>query len=345
MGLLLVTGLAALIPSLLLVWFFRSRDAHPEPAGAIWGTFFLGVLSIVPTLFVALPAALFVASLKLSPWAHGLADAFLSAALPEEALKLAVLWFYAARHRAFDEPMDGVVYGVMASLGFATLENVLYVAQGGLGLAAIRALTAVPMHACCGALMGYHVGRVKFPRGPSGGSSLLAAYALPVLFHGLYDAPLLALKALGEPGGGAAAALTKEQAGLLVLQAGGAALLVLGLLFVWTKVLVGRARRDQREAMSSGTLVLLAPVDSTPASSGGCLAWLLMLGGGALASFTLFIAWVVFVASAEARGKQAQDLLLGGVCIGAPPLLVGLLMFVLGLRRLPRPTPRRSSYA
>ena len=63
------------------------------------------------------------------------------------------------RNRAFDEPMDGIVYGVVASLGFATLENILFVFNGGMSVAVSRAFTAVPLHAFVGAIMGYYVGQ------------------------------------------------------------------------------------------------------------------------------------------------------------------------------------------
>jgi RsiW-degrading membrane proteinase PrsW (M82 family) len=58
--------------------------------------------------------------------------------------------------------MDGVVYGAVASLGFATLENILYVTPNGFAVAAARAFTAVPGHALLGVIMGYYVGRAKF---------------------------------------------------------------------------------------------------------------------------------------------------------------------------------------
>ena len=89
--------------------------------------------------------------------------------IPEETFKYLVLTRYSARHRAFDEPMDGIVYGAVASLGFAALENLLYVGSGDLGTAVARAATAVPGHAFTGAIMGYYVGQARF--GPLGSAS------------------------------------------------------------------------------------------------------------------------------------------------------------------------------
>ena len=157
-------AVSALVPSLLLMWYFHRRDAFPEPQGVLWTTFGLGVVITVPVIAVVLVLDR-VAEALTDPFAYGFASAFLGAAIPEELFKLLVLWFYAARHLQFDEPMDGIVYGVAASLGFATLENVLYVAEGGVPVAILRALTAVPGHAFLGAIMGFCVGQARFDEG------------------------------------------------------------------------------------------------------------------------------------------------------------------------------------
>ena len=125
------TAASAIVPSILLVSFFKNRDVHPEPSRVLWITFWLGVLSTIPTVLVALPLALVLEGALDNLVAVGVADAFLCAALPEELFKLGVVYVYVRKHEAFDEPMDGIVYGVVASLGFATLENILYTIEGG----------------------------------------------------------------------------------------------------------------------------------------------------------------------------------------------------------------------
>ncbi|MCZ6508778.1 MAG: PrsW family glutamic-type intramembrane protease, partial [Acidobacteria bacterium] len=169
---------SALVPSLLLVWYFHSRDVYPEPPRVLWTVFILGVATVLPVVLVARPFDALLDQIS-SPLAYGFASAFVQAAIPEELFKFLVVWFFAARHRAFDEPIDGVIYGVVASLGFATLENVLYVAGGGLHVAVTRALTAVPSHAFLGAIMGYFVGRAKFSA--ERGRFLAWALLLPIL--------------------------------------------------------------------------------------------------------------------------------------------------------------------
>jgi RsiW-degrading membrane proteinase PrsW (M82 family) len=191
---------SALVPSILLVWYFRSRDTFPEPSRVLWATFGLGVLTVIPVLAVALPVATQIKGVEDVVLA-GFLKAFLTAAGPEEFFKFLVVVLYAARHREFDEPIDGIVYGAVASLGFATLENVLYVSSGGLGVAILRAVTAVPAHAFMGALMGYFVGQAKFR--PAERAKLLAlGYFVPFVVHGLYDWPLLSMKGEDAAAGG-----------------------------------------------------------------------------------------------------------------------------------------------
>ncbi|WFS62811.1 PrsW family glutamic-type intramembrane protease [Pseudodesulfovibrio thermohalotolerans] len=179
--------LMAVVPSAVLLWLFLSNDRYPEPAGALISTFLLGVL-IVLGIYLLYPFLSLIASALPSdnPYLMGAGQAFLMAALPEECFKLIALRRYCVNHPAFDEPMDGIVYGVTVSLGFATAENLLYVLDGGLNVAVGRAFLAVPCHALVGAVMGYHVGLAAFSRGERAGR-YLKALGLAVLFHGLYD--------------------------------------------------------------------------------------------------------------------------------------------------------------
>jgi RsiW-degrading membrane proteinase PrsW (M82 family) len=198
----LVLGGSAVVPSLLLLWYIRARDLNPEPRGLVLKTFLLGALICVPVL----PSAMVLESLGMQvlPGVEGgsLNKAFLGAAIPEEIFKFLVLRWYVWRQRAFDEPLDGVVYGATASLGFATLENILYVGEHGLAVAVLRALTAVPGHAFTGVVMGAFLGRARFAE-PSRQLGLLTAGLFwAILLHGAYDAFLftgsgLAFLALG----------------------------------------------------------------------------------------------------------------------------------------------------
>ena len=114
-------------------------------------------------------------------------DAFILSGFVEELAKWVVLVAAIYHWEEFDEPLDGVVYGVAVALGFATLENVLFVARLGLGVAWMRALFAVPAHALFGATMGYYAGRCKFDRGGKLWRDRALCLFMPIVFHGCYD--------------------------------------------------------------------------------------------------------------------------------------------------------------
>ena len=116
---------------------------------------------------------------------------FLIVACSEELCKRlpvrTVLW----RHPAFDYRFDAVVYCVFSALGFAALENVLYVAESGLRTAVMRALLSVPGHFFFAVYMGIYLGEAKVCE-RSGqrrrrGYYLLCSLAVPVLLHGFWD--------------------------------------------------------------------------------------------------------------------------------------------------------------
>lgn len=342
-------GVSAVTPSLLMMWYFHKRDVFPEPGKVLWATFGLGVLTVIPVLLVALPATFLVAALP-APGLRALGAAFLTAAIPEELFKYLVLILYAARHREFDEPMDGIVYGVAASLGFATLENVLYVADGGLYVALLRAVSAVPGHAFLGAIMGYFVGQARFAT--IGRHRLMAlGLIVPILCHGLYDFPLFA-----------AGFVEGDALGLWGVALIGVPAILIGE-GVWTLRRVRELRADQEALVARralGARATQSPLSPAPATqpatqaiesqrpvqphsanrSGRSVAWLMLLGGGAAGSIGGLICLGVGLSFVTGAGVGADDavdgltLLLGTMIAGVAPMLLGLLSFGWGLRRL-----------
>lgn len=183
-------AVAAILPALLLVWYVVRRDLYPEPPAVLVGTFLLGALAVIPAgaVVLALRGPL-LGGIESAPVA-ALTLSFVLIAPAEEALKLAVLAGFAGRRRVFNEPMDGLVYGGVAGLGFATAENVAYVAEGGLDLAFLRAITAVPMHASVGVVMGFFYALARYV--PDRRLVFLAAaLVVPIGLHGAYNFPLI----------------------------------------------------------------------------------------------------------------------------------------------------------
>lgn len=119
--------------------------------------------------------------------------AFVSSAGVEEGVKFLFLFFLIWFNRNFNEPLDGIVYAVFLSLGFAWVENIIYVTHpvlGGYETALVRAAISVPGHGLFGVQMGYHMGLARFGRKNRAGQ-LFLAIAVPYLLHALYNDFLL----------------------------------------------------------------------------------------------------------------------------------------------------------
>jgi RsiW-degrading membrane proteinase PrsW (M82 family) len=315
-------AVSAIAPSALLVWYFHARDLYPEPPRVLWITFALGVLSVLPVLMVGVPIHQLIAGIEV-PVIRGFLEAFFVAAVPEEFFKLAVLLLYSMRRVEFDEPMDGIVYGVVASLGFATFENVLYVFDGGLDVAVSRAFSAVPFHAFAGAILGYYVGQAKFC--PEKKWMLIVkGYGAVMLLHGLYDFPLLTLMAVEEASSG----------GLLAL----VTVIVLVIEWRWALRLVRRLRKEQLALQAAAAGVETSPPRSVPPLSVGTrisaivrtVSGLVFASGGGTVVLGLILAAVMGAVAAE----HATNVLVGGLVIGVFPLLGGLVLFIRGVRSL-----------
>lgn len=178
----------AIAPGLAICLFIFHRDAYnKEPKLNLIVSFILGILSIIPAVFIE---AYFKNSFNNSIAGIAL-QAFFVVALTEEGCKFIVLRFYSYRKKSFDEPFDGIVYAVMVSMGFATLENILYVLNSagegrGYQVALLRMFLSVPAHATFGVLMGYHIGRAKFNPGRRKVLMILGV-CWATFFHGTFD--------------------------------------------------------------------------------------------------------------------------------------------------------------
>jgi RsiW-degrading membrane proteinase PrsW (M82 family) len=97
-----------------------------------------------------------------------------------------MLRIYAFRQKEFDEPFDGIVYGVVVSLGFAAVENIFYVMDGGVSVGLLRMFTAVPAHASLGVIMGYYFG-LAWQHPESAWKYKLRGLISAIALHGAYD--------------------------------------------------------------------------------------------------------------------------------------------------------------
>lgn len=185
----LISLAMAVAPALLLLRYIIRQDrARPEPKGLVLIVFLLGLAGIVPAIIAETLAGSLTKAFAFSPLLVALFRAFVVAALCEEGIKYLIVTRTVYSKPVFDEVMDGIVYTVVASLGFACMENILYVMGSGLLTALTRAFTAVPMHALAGGIMGYFLGRAKFAAGPDREREyMVRGLSWAVFIHGSYD--------------------------------------------------------------------------------------------------------------------------------------------------------------
>jgi RsiW-degrading membrane proteinase PrsW (M82 family) len=181
----LAVSVAPALAFLVLILALDRRE--PEPLALVLKVIGLGAASAVAAALVEF--AIQAIPLFGLPGVSGAAAvAFIQVAPAEEACKLAVVLFYAWRKPAFNEENDGIVYAGASAIGFALLENVIYVARFGLGTGAARAFSAIPLHVFTAVLVGLHVGRARFAASHASRNGLvLRGFALAWLVHGLYD--------------------------------------------------------------------------------------------------------------------------------------------------------------
>ena len=177
--------LASLAPVFIILFYIYFRDKYDkEPLGLLLKALLLGIVVVIPVIFIERLL------MNMMPQSNKVAaafyHAFIVAGSTEELFKFLALYLLVWKSPSFNEKFDGIVYAVFVSLGFAGVENVLYVMDGGMQTALTRALTAVPAHAIFGITMGYYLGiahMYKELQGPY----LARALLVPILLHGIYD--------------------------------------------------------------------------------------------------------------------------------------------------------------
>lgn len=185
--------LLAVLPAVLLMIFLWKLDAiEKEPRGLLARLFVCGALTVFSAIILGMVGtSLFLSLLVPGSLAYLLVDNFIVTALVEEGGKYFVTKKLTWKHPAFDYTFDAVVYAVTASLGFATLENICYVMDSGVGTAIMRAIMSVPGHAIDAVYMGSYYGLAKLCQrtGDKKGMkrNLRRALWIPVLLHGFYD--------------------------------------------------------------------------------------------------------------------------------------------------------------
>ncbi len=190
-----ISFILAILPvGILLRYFYKKDSLKPEPIGLIFKVFIWGFLGVFPTIFIELFVRGFKGFFSFSVVFFVGFEAFIVAGLVEEFVKLYIVKKSVYRNRNFDEIMDGIIYTITASLGFACLENIMYVIGSNLAVAVIRGITAVPMHAIMSGIMGFYIGKAKFSSSVQEKSLIKKGLMIAVILHGTYDFLLMILQ-------------------------------------------------------------------------------------------------------------------------------------------------------
>jgi len=187
-------SLFALLPVFVILYYVYKRDRFPEPPRTVFITLLLGFGITLPIGLLIPLVEGFIENIRWGVESKHFYQAFVRAAFLEETMKFLVIVIYCLHLDKFDEPMDAIVYGVAASLGFAAYENWEYVmyafGSGGLesanDVAWIRAFTAVPLHALCGVFMGFFLMDAIFEK-ENYKLNLFLSLIFPIALHGFYN--------------------------------------------------------------------------------------------------------------------------------------------------------------
>lgn len=186
----------AIIPVALIGWIISNKAHNSEPGWMLVLLFILGCLSCIPAIIGELFFA-YVVGDEPKDFILIFIYLFFGVAFIEEVVKWFCCYFVGFNNKAFDKAYDMIIYAVFASLGFAFVEDVLYIftSEGALSVAIMRAVISIPAHACFSIIMGYFLGLVRYyanikDRGKEVLYTLFSIL-LPSLIHAIFDTLLM----------------------------------------------------------------------------------------------------------------------------------------------------------
>ena len=177
--------LSVLPAALLIIFIYRQDKYQKEPFKSLCKAFFGGMLAVV---FTIVTVRIIDYTIGLIPYLNQTVfyDSFITAGIPEELCKFLIFMIFIWNDKNFDEYFDGIVYASFISLGFATVENIMYVMPGGIGTGIVRALISVPAHFLFGVILGYFLSLAKFNSNKKG-RYIIIGLLIAMAAHGLFD--------------------------------------------------------------------------------------------------------------------------------------------------------------
>lgn len=183
--------LIAVLPVILIGIYIYKKDRVKESSKLLFKLFIGGVFACFPTALLGSCLESLFPSMDDMNFFQMFLYVFISISLIEELCKWLFLYKLSYNHSEFDSLYDMIVYASFVALGFACLENILYVASSGFIVGLMRAVTAVPGHVCDGILMGSYLALAKNNQ-IDGNNKISKKYKIlsivvPIVTHGIYD--------------------------------------------------------------------------------------------------------------------------------------------------------------
>lgn len=172
-----------------IIWCYLKDKYDKEPIIVLCKFFILGAFISVIAIIVE---DFLIDINKYSGYYNLLYMSFIVAALTEEGLKALVLIPNLLREKNFNEKLDGIVYSIFLSLGFATVENIIYIffeeSKTAFEVGMARAIISVPAHIMFAITMGYYISKYKFSnKSIKKREYMFMAILVPILLHGIFD--------------------------------------------------------------------------------------------------------------------------------------------------------------
>lgn len=186
----------AILPGIIVgLLIYKADKKEKEPKRELIKAFLLGIISVVLTLFISYIFGIVEIEMNFENWVEVFLYSFIGISLVEEFSKWICSYLFLKNNKNYNYLFDGIVYTAFVSLGFATIENILYTLSGGVFTGVVRAITTVPAHAFFGIFSGYYLSlsRKEKVAANTKKQKLYLFYSLfiPFLLHGFYDFCLL----------------------------------------------------------------------------------------------------------------------------------------------------------
>ncbi len=193
-----------ILPSLVWLTYYLSKDAHPESKRMVTKIFLWGALITIPVFFVQIALSEILTRINLPAIYISLLYWFIVISFTEEIFKYFVVKWKVLNHHEFDEPIDTMIYMIIVALGFAALENILYLFTPTDGLSLndilnrtliitfIRFIGATFLHTLCSGVIGYFLA-LSFYDVKNGPRYKLCGFLFAVILHGLYDFSIMTI--------------------------------------------------------------------------------------------------------------------------------------------------------